>query len=76
MTNEESIAPLAVSESQAGRMLGISQRTFWELRNRGEIRQIKIGRLTRYAVSDLQLFLELKRIETEEDVDVRDEPSK
>jgi hypothetical protein len=40
---------------------------FWELRNRGEIPHIKLGRLTRFAVEDLKRFLELKRYETEED---------
>jgi hypothetical protein len=48
---------------------------FWELRNRGEIPHIKIGRLTRFAVSDLKQFLELKRLETEiDESDGVDEP--
>jgi excisionase family DNA binding protein len=67
MDSHEAIAPLAVNGKAAAKMLGVSERMFWELRNRGEIPHIKIGRLTRFAVSDLKRFLELKRYETEED---------
>jgi excisionase family DNA binding protein len=67
MDSHESIAPLAVNGKTAARMLGVSERMFWELRNRGEIPHIKLGRLTRFAVEDLKRFLELKRYEIEED---------
>jgi predicted DNA-binding transcriptional regulator AlpA len=56
-------------------VFSLSERMFWELRNRGEIPHIKIGRLTRFAVSDLKQFLELKRLETEiDESDGVDEP--
>jgi len=75
MDSHESIAPLAVNGKAAAKMLGVSERMFWELRNRGEIPHIKIGRLTRFAVSDLKQFLELKRLETEiDESDGVDEP--
>ncbi|XZE35982.1 helix-turn-helix domain-containing protein [Pirellulaceae bacterium SH501] len=67
MDSQEMFAPLSVNGKTAARMLGVSERMFWELRNRGEIPHIKLGRLTRFAVEDLKRFLELKRYETEED---------
>jgi len=67
MDSQEMFTPLSVNGKTAARMLGVSERMFWELRNRGEIPHIKLGRLTRFAVEDLKRFLELKRYETEED---------
>ena len=67
MDSQEIFTPLSVNGKTAARMLGVSERMFWELRNRGEIPHIKLGRLTRFAVEDLKRFLELKRYETEED---------
>ena len=67
MDSQEMFTPLSVNGKTAARMLGVSERMFWELRNRGEIPHIKLGRLTRCAVEDLKRFLELKRYETEED---------
>jgi excisionase family DNA binding protein len=67
MDSQEMFTPLSVNGKTATRMLGVSERMFWELRNRGEIPHIKLGRLTRFAVEDLKRFLELKRYETEED---------
>ena len=56
------LAPLVVDELQAAAMLGISQRTFWEYRNRGEIPIVRIGRLVRFSVDDLRKFIESKRV--------------
>jgi excisionase family DNA binding protein len=56
--------PLAVDETTAAEMLGVSPRTFFELRKNGDIQHIKIGRLVRYAVDDLRMFLIRKREET------------
>jgi excisionase family DNA binding protein len=67
MDSQEMFTPLSVNGKTAARMLGVSERMFCELRNRGEIPHIKLGRLTRFAVEDLKRFLELKRYETEED---------
>jgi excisionase family DNA binding protein len=66
MESQETFVPLSVNGKTAARMLGISERMFWELRNRGEIPHIKIGRLTRFAVEDLKRFLDFKRSETRE----------
>ncbi len=58
------VQPLAVDENTAAEMLGVSVRTFWEWRKNGDIPHIKLGRLVRYAVDDLKLFLHHKREET------------
>jgi excisionase family DNA binding protein len=54
MDSQEMFTPLSVNGKTAARMLGVSERMFWELRNRGEIPHIKLGRLTRFAVEDLK----------------------
>lgn len=56
------LSPLLVDELQAASMLGISQRTFWDYRNRGEIPIVRIGRLVRFSVDDLRKFIESKRV--------------
>ncbi len=58
------IEPMVVDEEQAARMLGISRRMVFEFRSKGELQYVKLGRLIRYRVSDIQTFLERKRIET------------
>ena len=56
--------PMVVDEDQAAQMLGISRRMVFEFRSKGELQYVKLGRLIRYRVSDIQMFLERKRIET------------
>jgi excisionase family DNA binding protein len=56
------LPPLLVDELQAASMLGISQRTFWTYRDKGEIPTIKIGRSVRFLVEDLRKFAESKRV--------------
>jgi len=55
------LVPLAVDEDQAAKMLGISKRTFWEYRNKGEIPIIRLGRLVRFSVDDLRRFIDANR---------------
>lgn len=56
------LSPLLVDELQAASMLGISQRTLWDYRNRGEIPVVRLGRLVRFSVDDLRKFIESKRV--------------
>jgi excisionase family DNA binding protein len=58
------LSPLLVDELQAASMLGISQRTFWDYRNRGEIPTVRLGRLVRFSVDDLRKFIESKRADS------------
>ncbi|MFN6137941.1 MAG: helix-turn-helix domain-containing protein [Planctomycetota bacterium] len=56
------LTPLAVDETQAAKMLGISVRTLWEYRKNGEIPVVRLGRLVRFSVDDLRKFIESKRV--------------
>jgi excisionase family DNA binding protein len=54
----EGVAPrLLVSEREAARLLDISPRTLWSLRQRGEIAHVRRGRSVRYAVRDLEAWI-------------------
>jgi len=55
---------MVVDEEQAARMLGISRHMVFVFRPKGELQHVKLGRLIRIRVSDIQTFLERKRIET------------
>ncbi|MFM8401723.1 MAG: helix-turn-helix domain-containing protein, partial [Pirellula sp.] len=63
--------PMVVDEDQAAQMLGISRRMVFEFRSKGELQYVKLGRLIRYRVSDIQTFLERKRLETNSRASVR-----
>jgi excisionase family DNA binding protein len=45
----------------AARALSVSPRTVQLLAARGELATVKIGKLTRYAVADLQRFIDARR---------------
>jgi excisionase family DNA binding protein len=64
MSGSNGIDPMVVDEDQAAQMLGISRRMVFEFRSKGELQYVKLGRLIRYRVSDIQTFLERKKIET------------
>ncbi len=53
--------PLLVDASAAAELLSISKRTLWTMTNSREIPSVRIGRCVRYAVSDLQEFVEQLR---------------
>jgi excisionase family DNA binding protein len=48
---------LLLTPRQAARSLAISPRTLWGMTARREIRHLRIGRLVRYAVSDLRQWI-------------------
>lgn len=52
--------PLLLTAPRAAEALAISERTLWDLTNRGEIRSIKIGRLVRYSIAELRRWIEEK----------------
>lgn len=53
--------PLLLNPEQAAASLSISPRKLWDLRDRGEIPYLKVGRLTRYAVDDLRAYVARNR---------------
>lgn len=54
-------APLLVNSRAAARMLGISERTLWGLAADGLLPQVRIGRAVRYAMADLQAYIDRQR---------------
>ncbi|MEN1704602.1 MAG: helix-turn-helix domain-containing protein [Planctomycetota bacterium] len=50
--------PLLVSEREAAKLLAISPRTLWSLRQSGEIPCIRIGRAVRYSVAELSAWVD------------------
>lgn len=56
MSGSNGIDPMVVDEDQAAQMLGISRRMVFEFRSKGELQYVKLGRLIRYRVSDIQAF--------------------
>jgi len=50
--------PILITEKEAARLLGVSDRTVWQLRKDGKLRGIKIGAAVRYARSELDRFIE------------------
>jgi len=49
---------LLVSTRDAARMLALSDRTLWTLRQRGTLRAVIIGGAVRYDVADLRDFID------------------
>lgn len=52
---------LLVSEREAASMLSICPRSLWTLRTAGEIPHVRVGRSVRYAVADLERWIEQQR---------------
>lgn len=62
MTISTNPAPLLVSAREAAHLLGISQRSLWTRTNTQEIPSIRIGASVRYAVSDLENYIDERRV--------------
>ena len=45
---------ILLTSREAATMLAISERTLWDLRNRGEIPSVKRGRIVRFLREDLE----------------------
>jgi excisionase family DNA binding protein len=52
-----------VKATQAAEMLSLSPRKLWELTNCRAIPHLRIGRAVRYAVADLETWIESQKIE-------------
>jgi hypothetical protein len=52
------LEPLLVSEETAAGMLGVSERTVWQLGDQGDLRVKRIGRRKLYLVDSLKAFAE------------------
>jgi excisionase family DNA binding protein len=54
-------AKLLVSSEQAAQMLSISERTLWTLTDTSQIPVVRIGRAKRYAIKDLEAWIEQQK---------------
>lgn len=52
---------LLVSEREAASMLSICPRSLWAIRTAGEIPHVRVGRSVRYAVADLEQWIQQQR---------------
>jgi excisionase family DNA binding protein len=50
--------PMLLTAEQTAKTLSISERTLWSLRERGEIRAVRIGRRVLYSTIELQRFID------------------
>lgn len=56
-TSNQKEQPILITEKEAARLLGVSDRTIWQLRKDGRLRGVKIGAAVRYARSELDRFI-------------------
>lgn len=63
--DEEQMKPLLINGRTAARMLGVSERTLWSLTDEGKLPCVRIRRSVRYAVSDLEIFVDKAKSERE-----------
>jgi hypothetical protein len=69
MTREPVARQIAVDETTAARMLGVSARTMFRLSESGEVPCFKINRLKRYRVSALEEYARKAEREMKSDLD-------
>jgi excisionase family DNA binding protein len=53
--------PLLLTPNEAAKMLSISPRTLWDLKEAGKVRCIRINRLVRYDEQDLIAYIEKQK---------------
>ena len=57
MSNAPTPPILLLTPKQAAAALSISPRKLWSMTANGEIPYLKIGRLTRYSIDDMQTYI-------------------
>ena len=55
------IKPLLLTSNEAAKILAISPRTLWDIKEAGKIRSIRINRLVRYDPQDLVAYIEKQK---------------
>jgi excisionase family DNA binding protein len=49
--------PLLLTPRDAAKLLAIGERTLWGLTQSGEIRAVRVGRLVRYSLTELEAWV-------------------
>ena len=57
MTDTPTIPPMLISEREAARLLGVSPRTVFTLRQGGRLPCVHIGASVRYDIVDIRAFI-------------------
>jgi excisionase family DNA binding protein len=52
---------LLLTAQEAAKALSICERTLWTLTNTGSLKSVRIGRSVRYAIDDLQTYIQENR---------------
>ena len=55
-TSAFALPPVLVNPREAARLLSISTRKLWSLTKSGEVRSMKVGRVVRYRVDELDAW--------------------
>lgn len=55
-------SPALLRPPEAAAYLSLCERSLWSLMNSGEIPHVRIGRSVRYAISDLDAYIESQRV--------------
>lgn len=58
-----SVPRLLLNARDAAEALSICERTLWTLTSTGALKSVRIGRAVRYAIDDLQAYIERNRTE-------------
>ena len=66
MNDQERSDHELLKEEQVCRRLKIGRTTLWQLRRRGELPAVHIGRAVRYRASDVRAFIERNTLVTSE----------
>lgn len=63
MSNQDAPAPLLISPREAAKLLSVSQRKLWAMTFEDEpaLPHLKMGRLVRYSVTELQRWIEAQQ---------------
>jgi excisionase family DNA binding protein len=56
---------ICISGREASAMLSISPRTLWSLTHSGQIPVVRMGRLVRYSIADLKMFVERSKSDSD-----------
>lgn len=54
---EQTLKPLVVSYTEAGKMLGVCSRVVWQLVKDGKLKATRIGRSVRIPIAELERFI-------------------
>jgi excisionase family DNA binding protein len=61
LKSDEVVPRLLLNVREAAKALAISERSLWTLTNTGVLSSVRIGRAVRYAIADLESYIDRRR---------------